>query len=453
MSRLYNTRMKSTDEASGQPRQPRTLEAIRRRQNDRANAIVPTEYARAPTYRNPPGATALKILHAMIDHAGASIDDHTTWHEMPLRSVIGVANLRHLSAQDADEHLSELNALQLSYWVFDVQRRKTIVSRGVVVERAEIHIPEDRASEAVIIRWRFGSIFTEIARSSHFYTLLANNVIWSLRSRYAIALFHHISGLSGQRNRSVRLTIPELRDVLGVVPKKLQSFKDLNARALKPAIDQINDCEYARWTLNATIHKRARKVHAVEIAWTPRNAEAQQEFVLDDEEQVAAATPQPAEPPPFPADGRIADTAWGQAARAHAPGHDPDRVGHDFSRWIRNKGGRLDAPEITASFETFAKGYDAVQGRNQPAPAGWDGPAERERSPYSDFPRNGMIRDTVFAGLLATHAPAADQDTIGKGFAERLRRVGVPFETPDAVSHEEDFASFCQAWQRDRTPA
>ena len=445
--------MQSPDEANGQPEQARTLEAIRRRQNDRKTAVVPTEYARAPTYRNPPGATALKILHAMIDHAGASIDDHTTWHEMPLRNVIGTANLRHLGAQDADEHLSELNALQLSYWLFDVQRRKTIVSRGVVVERAEIHLPEDRGNEAVTIRWRFGSIFTEIARSSHFYTLLANNVIWSLRSRYAIALFHHISGLSGQRHRSVRFTVPELRDVLGVVPKKLQRFKDLNARALKPALDQINACEYARWTLKATIHKRARKVHAVEISWTPRKEEAQQELVLDDDEQASTATPATAKPPPFPADGRIVGTAWGQAARAHAPGHDPDRVGHDFARWIRNKGGRLDAPEITASFETFAKGYDAVQGRNQPAPADWDGPAERTRSPYSDFPRNGLIRDTVFAGLVATHAPAVDPDTIGQAFAERLRGVGVPFEAPDTVSHEEDFARFCQAWPHDRTPA
>ena len=139
----------------------------------------------------------------------------------------------------------------------------------------------------------------------------------------------------------------------------------------------------------------------------------------------------------------------GQAARAHAPGHDPDRVGHDFARWIRNKGGRLDAPEITASFETFAKGYDAVQGRSQQAPVGWDGPAERERSPYSDFPR---IRDTLFAGLVSTHAPAADPDTIGQAFAVHLRGVGVPFELPDAVSHEEDVVSFCQTWQRARTP-
>ena len=427
------------------PMPPTTLEIARRREKDPDTTVVPTEYARAPTYQNPPGATALKVLHAMIDHAGAAIDDHTTWHEMSLRNVIDTAQLRHLSAEEADEHLGELNALQLSYWVFDVQRRSTIVSRGVVVERAEIHIPEDRANQAVVVRWRFGSIFTEIARSSHFWTLLQNNVIWTLRSRYAIALFHHISACSGQRIRTVQLTIPELRDVLGVIPKRLSTFKDLNSRALKPAIDQINACEYGRWTLSVEVSKRNRKVHTVDISWAPRKPDPQGELPLNGAADATTAETHAA--PAFPANGQITDTAWEQTARVHAPGHAPDRIGRDFARWIQNKGTKLDAPAITASFETFAKGYDAVQRRQQPPQTGWDGRDEQERSAYSDFPADGKIRNTSFEKLAAAHAPGADPNAVGEAFAQRLRTTGVPFATPHSVSHEDDFVDFCKDWQ------
>ena len=62
----------------------RTADAADRYASAPNRTAVPTEYARAPTLENPAGATALKILYAMVDHAGPAIGrELNAWHEMP----------------------------------------------------------------------------------------------------------------------------------------------------------------------------------------------------------------------------------------------------------------------------------------------------------------------------------------------------------------------------------
>ena len=414
----------------------RTIQIVRERKNDRHVTVVPTEYARAPTYRNPPGAAALKILHALIEEAGESIGVPLAWHEMPLKKAVSESKIRHLTAEDADHHLTELKDVQLSYWVFDVRHRKTIVSRGGVIDRAEIHIPKDR-TEPVMIRWVFGSMFVEIARTSNFYTLIDNNAVWSLRSRYAISLFLYISALSGQRKRRARFSIQELRDVLGVPAKRLQRFNDLNARALKRAVTDINACPYSRWNVEATPIKVHRQVTAVEISWQLRQPDrGQRELDFGDGPGVLDA---------FPPDGAVRDTPWEAIARDGAPASDPDQVGRDFARWIRKKKGSLSARNIAGSFRTFARGYEAIRGHNGAPRAAPDPGAER--SPLSSFPRSGIITGTAFAAIAAEHAPGADPDRIGRAYADRENDLSPRLlDRPAGITHEDDFTAFCRQW-------
>ena len=413
----------------------RTIDIVRDRKQDRLTTVVPTEYARAPTYRNPPGAAALKILHALIEEAGESIAEPLAWHEMPLKKAINETKIRHLTAKDADHHLSELKDVQLSFWVFDVRNGKTIVSRGGVIDRAEIHIPRDR-TEPVTIRWIFGSMFTEIARTSNFYTLIDNNVVWSLRSRYAIALWQHLSALSGQRKRKARFTIQELRDVLGVPEGRLKTFSTFNKRALTRAINDINGCEYSRWDVQATAIKVHRKVTAIDISWQLRQPEKGQQLLdlRDDPDTLAV----------FPADGTVRGTAWEPVARKGAPESDPDQVGRDFARWIRNKNGRLAAPNIARSFRTFANGYESFR-----HPTGVAAPEPTAgHSPLCSFPSDGKIRDTPFEQLAATHTPAGtDPDTIGRAYARRQGALSPALlNRPPHATHEADFIAFCRKW-------
>ena len=71
-----------------------------------------------------------------------------------------------LVSQALYPHWSSVNRIPstaLLVRLFEAQHRNLIVPCGGVVERAETRQPEDRAKQAVIGRWPFGSIFTEIA--------------------------------------------------------------------------------------------------------------------------------------------------------------------------------------------------------------------------------------------------------------------------------------------------
>ena len=443
----------------------KTLDAIRRSRKTEGTTAVPTGYARAPTYKNPPGAVPLKILHAMIDHAGTDIQDDAVWHEMPLREAIRTTSIHHISAEQADEYLDELEALRLSFWRYDVKSRNTVIERGVVVQHAMIHLPDNKRDQATI-RLRFGSIFCQLARTSDFYTLLQNKVIWALRSRYAIALYQHIAALSGQRHPKAVYLVEEVREILGVPEGKLRSYKDLHARAIKPAVEQVNSCPTVRWTVAYRAVRRGRGVQRIVFEWAPRDPSAQAllPLSLDDQAEPEHAPGRntgtvtagdtnetqelrtPAEA--FPAKGSIVGTAWAAIVSEHANGYDADWVANDYRRWCANAGIPLDKRGGVKRFTTFCAGY--AQNQSKPrAKAGAGKEAEpglwrHSDDPLGSFPWHGRIRGTDFERLAAEHAPGVEPDAIGKQFAERLKNIGLPFNPAAGITHEEDFVKFCQ---------
>ena len=280
-------------------------------------------------------------------------------------------------------------------------------ARTARLAERRIRLPDEQDRRPVRIRWRFGSIFAQIARTSDFYTLLDNKIIWGLRSRYAIALYQHISALSGQRNRSVTYTIDELRAVLGVLPHRLLAYKDLNTRALKPAIEQINACTAARWRLTVELHKRRRSVQSVTIAWEPKEEETQPELAFDapaapdsDATATSASGPPPARAPAFPGAGSIKDTAWGAIAVELVQGYDADTVAEDYRAWCRSSGIPLDKRGGERRFRTFCAGYADNQSKPREKPAkqadyGYDGPSQEEVDRIEAIKREV---DATFAG-------------------------------------------------------
>ena len=441
----------------------RALDAIRRSGKMDGTTAVPTGYARAPTYKNPPGAVPLKILHAMIDHAGSDIQDDSVWHEMLLRDAIQKTSIHHISAEQADQYLDELEALRLSFWRYDVQTKSTVIERGVVVQHAKVHLPDGNKAQATI-RLRFGSIFCELARTSDFYTLLQNNVIWALRSRYAIALYQHISALSGQRYPKVIYTIDELRNVLGVIEGRLRTYKDLHSRAIKPAVDQVNSCPTVPWRVSYKAMRRGRAIHKVVLEWKPKEVNAQEAFpfdldAADDAKAVAQrsleASPRTngvrqlgRQPDTFPEEGSIAATRWEAIATEHAKPYDADRVANDYRTWCENAGIPLDKRGGAQRFTTFCAGYAENQSKSGAKKRNGAGPTFREirenDAPFGRFPESGNIQGTEFEALAAEHAPGEDPDSIGRDYADRLRRIGLRFVPPHGITHEDDFVKFCR---------
>lgn len=188
---------------------------------------------------------------------------------------------------------------------------------------------------------------------------------------------------------------------------------------------------------------RGPAVSAIRISWTPTKRSPQQALDLSADPFAR-----------FPQSGRIAGTPWELIVREQAPGKDPDFVGAEYASWcIRNKIPLGDAG-IKSRFTTFCGGMD-----NPPASRGkrathesWEtDPEAHEISPYSEFPRNGLISNTVFADLVGEHAAAgSDPDEIGPAYVEYLNILSPKLlERPRGIPHESDFTEFCKGW----TPA
>ena len=355
----------------------KTLNRIKQRGPHNTEAVVPTEYARAPAFRHPPGAVALKLLIEMIHHAGPDMGDPHKWHELPFAALRQVAGVSRLSAQEADKHLADLVTYQVGYWIYDLQKKTTRVRRGVVVHDAEITFAgktePDQPNAPKVVRWLFGNTFCEVAQSSDFWTSIDRSVVRILRSRYAIALYQHLCSLAGLKKPSITLTVDELREILGVPPGRLAAFKDLHGQALKPALREVN--AHSRWIVSTTFVKRQRSVVAIELAWTAR---AGPEAL-----PVASDSPAPAVTDSFPASGSIGDSPWGAIARKLAGGHDVEKVADDYRTWCGSSGIPLDKRGGERRFRTFCAGYAENQSRpsaklSSQADYGYDGPSQEQ---------------------------------------------------------------------------
>ena len=354
----------------------KTLNRIQRRRPDKTEAVVPTEYARAPAFRNPPGAVALKLLIEMMHHAGPDMGDPNKWHEFPLADLREIAGVSRLSAQEADRHLSDLVAYQVGYWIYDIQKKTTRVRRGVVVHDAEITFAgkaePDQPNAPKVVRWLFGHTFCEVAQNSDFWTSIDRSVVRILRSRYAIALYQHLCSLAGLKKPSITLTVDELREILGVAPGRLAAFKDLHGQALKPALREVN--AHSRWIVSTTFVKRQRSVVAIKLAWTAR---AGPDPLPPAESPAAAVTGS------FPAAGTIRESAWGAIAHELADGYDVEKVADDYRAWCGSSGIPLDKRGGERRFRSFCAGYAKNQSkprakRNSQADHGYDGPSQEQ---------------------------------------------------------------------------
>ena len=330
-----------------------TIKVIADRADDESVTVVPQE-TNAPELRveNPPGVLGLKLLHLMHAEAGVSLAEDIE-HRLPQAEVRRLAGIRNLSRREIRRVLKEIVALQISYERFDADGHGE-VRIGVMVQEAQARIDAGGVAE---IAWRFGSLFRACAAWSDRWALIDRSTLFRMRSRYAIALFEHLSGLSWRTYRSERLEVEELRRVLGVPEGRLRSFADLRVRALDPAVREIT--ELSRFDVDYELRRSGRRggpIAGITLRW-------------DLKQEVKPAQSELELPPPantgnrtrFPRDGRVRwDDYWEPLARDHGQGRDVDRLGENFVGFCERRGIPLDAKTITRAFIGFCRAQDPV---------------------------------------------------------------------------------------------
>lgn len=333
----------------------KTIRVAEDRASDQTKTVLPAEVARGVYMQNAPSLQALKVMHLMIATAGGRMADDVR-HELRLSQINQIEGMRNHTRASLTPLFAELSAATL---IHDDTARKRVVIGGLLDE-AQIDYRAEAATGDLLVSWWFRRTFRDMAAASNHWAILDRQTVFHLGSKYAVLLFQHITSLTGLDHvQSKTFTVTELRALLGVPAGKLTRFSNLMQKAIKPAIDDIN--QLSRFTLTVKANKIGRTVASVEIAWCEKPAEATAEAKRElarpkvgrearrngTTEAVASA---------FPA-GSIAYSTWAGIARQEMPQpqRDVDLVAADFRRWCERKGISLDAPGQEQRFRTFCR--------------------------------------------------------------------------------------------------
>lgn len=328
----------------------KTVQVAADRAYDQSKTVLPAEVARGTYMQNPPGLAALKLMHLLIAKAGGRMGEDVE-HRVRLSEVRGVEGLRNHDRASLAPLFAELQAAVLIH--DDTEKKRLTI--GGLLDIAEVDY-RDELSGDLVISWYFSRMFTRAAAASNHWAILDRQTVFHLGSKYSLLLFQHIASLAKlDQVASKTFTVAELRSVLGVEPGKLERFANLNARAIQPAIAEIN--QLSRLTLTATPRKVGRTVASIEIAWAVKDdpSKARRELSASQVGRKArrdgTAEGVAAE---FPETGGIAySPRWRDLKRAAGCNMDDSLIAANFRRFLKERGIARDAANIEKLFSDF----------------------------------------------------------------------------------------------------
>ena len=329
-----------------------TIQVAADRAFDHAKTVLPAEVARGVYMRNAPSLQALKLMHLMIATAGGRMAEEVQ-HDIRLSDIRRIEGMKNHDRTSLKPLFEELRAAVLT---FD-DPNAMLVTIGGLLDEAVINYRHESSGDTVV-SWFFARTFRRMAKESNHWAILDRQTVFHLGSKYSVLLFQHVASLAGLKHVSSKtFTVAELRAVLGIEAGKITRFSTLNQRALKPALDEIN--QLSRLTLTATPNKVGRTVASVTIAWqakddpraTKRELAASKVGRRTRRDGTADAVPLI-----FPETGGIAySEQWLSIKRDAGCDADNQKIASDFRRFLTDRGIARDASNIERLFEDFCR--------------------------------------------------------------------------------------------------
>lgn len=337
----------------------KTLEAIRDRESDATRNYHPGELAdgRFADLTNPPTLAALKLHELLFKAAGASVADDR-WHQIDMATIRAVPGIKHYDRKGLVRLFRELRAVVMEY---DTER-ETVIAGLLDIAKVEF---ED-GDGPTVVRWKFGEGFREVVAKSDYWALIDRGAALAMTSRYSLRLHELVSLRAHLTHKASEIfTLDDIRARLGVPEGKLVAWGSLAQKALKPAVDELN--QLSRFDVSMVPVKRGRTVTAVELSWRVKRSMAAPKA-----EQARHSVGRKARrdgtvehvdiAPSFPETGGIIYNAhWAAIARENAPGWDVDTVADRFRRWWLGDGRSLSTKGVEKAFAGFAKRMGPVR--------------------------------------------------------------------------------------------
>jgi len=123
-------------------------------------------------------------------------------------------------------------------------------------------------------RYKLTEELAELLKDSTIFAKLDLEVMRSFRSKYAFSLYEAISRRVRMKRFTENLTIDEIRQLLGVEEGKLPLYRNLNLRAIQPALEEVN--AITPYQVTILPQKKGRKVVSFIIGWSMKDTDGMQ---------------------------------------------------------------------------------------------------------------------------------------------------------------------------------
>lgn len=122
------------------------------------------------------------------------------------------------------------------------------------------------------LTYSFDKRLIEAVRDSISFGKLEIAVMAAFNSKYALALYEHVSRRINLRHVfSEEYTVAEFREILDVQPTQLKAFGNFKQRAIAPALTEVN--QWAPFRLTISYKKTGQRVTSIVVNWCWKDRE------------------------------------------------------------------------------------------------------------------------------------------------------------------------------------
>jgi len=120
-----------------------------------------------------------------------------------------------------------------------------------------------------VFRYKFTEELSALLKDSTIFAKLDLATMRSFRSKYAFSLYEAIARRIRMKAFMEELSIEDLREVLGVEKGKLTNYRNLNIRAIQPALVEVNSM--SDFSVSIAPKKRGNKVVSFLMGWNVKD--------------------------------------------------------------------------------------------------------------------------------------------------------------------------------------
>mgnify|MGYP000266808529 CR=1 FL=1 len=140
--------------------------------------------------------------------------------------------------------------------------------RTALLSSNEIHTTTNGGK----LRYKFTEELAELLKDSTIFAKLDLEVMRSFSSKYAFSLYEAVARRARMKHRfTEELDLEALREMLGVEEGRLTSYKNLNVRAIQPAVTEVNSI--TPYDVSIVPKKKGRKVVGFVMGWNMKSEE------------------------------------------------------------------------------------------------------------------------------------------------------------------------------------